>query len=92
MSVPSRKVTSFIALRRTVTNPPGMFDQSRVQGVAREEGQTERDSVPAMRLLDEAVKLPHLVQAGFRPPFGGKDGLDLCSEWLEALRMGRKIV
>ena len=45
-----------------------------------------------MNIIEEAVELSHLVQAGVRPPFRGKDGLDLGSEWLEALRMGRKIV
>lgn len=50
-------------------------------------GRTWHDAVAALRLLQEAVELPHLVCGALRPAFRRDEGLDfgayrLCILWI----------
>ena len=50
-------------------------------------GRTWHDAVAALRLLEEAVELPHLVHGALRPAFRRDEGLDFgayipCILWI----------
>ena len=59
-------------------------DESRVP--------TQSDSVVALRLLEEAVKLPHLAHRSLCPPLCRGDGLHLLPEGQDVLRVGGEVV
>ena len=52
---------------------------------------TKGHAIVPMGLLEKAVKLPHVRECRFCPPFVGNDPLNLLTEGLDALGMRCKI-
>ncbi len=81
---------SFSALRVTAAMHK-RTDKDQQQGHSGSKWHTKGDAVHTLRLLEEAVDLPHLSHGCLRPPFCGYDGLDLVSQRLYVLRLGGKM-